>query len=215
MDGAPPEEERTVRKQARALSRHRAASEAFDLDREDPDLRSRYGRHTLGQSCLLARRLVERGVRAVLVRSKGWDDHQNIMNALTTGFPPKLPALDQAVGALFEDLRKRGLLENTVVWLASEFGRTPRLNPSGGRDHWPRAHSTLLFGGNAASGVVVGETDARGEEPRTDPVSPADVFATVVAALDLDLDHSMTTPDGRPIMRTAEGASRIAQALRS
>jgi uncharacterized protein (DUF1501 family) len=191
------------------------ARELFDLNRETPETRKRYGRKLLGQSALLARRLVEGGVRTVLVRFKGWDHHESIARALTYGFPPKLEALDQAVTALHEDLARRGLDERVTVVLASEFGRTPRINPRGGRDHWARASSVLLFGGGLRRGVVVGKTDANGEAPIERPVSPADLFCTVLGALGADLEQVLHTPDGRPVRTVNESAKPIREILQS
>jgi uncharacterized protein (DUF1501 family) len=187
----------------------------FDLNRETPETRERYGRKLLGQSTLLARRLVEGGVRTVLVRFKGWDHHESIARAMTYGFPPKLEALDQAVTALHEDLARRGLDERVTVVLASEFGRTPRINPRGGRDHWARASSVLLFGGGLRRGVVVGKTDANGEAPIERPVSPADLFCTVLGALGADLEQVLHTPDGRPVRTVNESAKPIHEILQS
>jgi uncharacterized protein (DUF1501 family) len=203
------------RQQARAeaLSADPRARVAFDLTAEPAALRERFGRHRLGQSCLLARRLVAAGVRTVLVTDTGWDHHQRIDTALTYGFPPKLTALDQALSALLDDLRDHELLDDVVVCVASEFGRTPRLNPAGGRDHWPRAQSVLLCGAGIRAGVV-GRTDARGEEPVERPIAPEDVFATLVAALDIDRDTVLRTPDGRPVRLVAEEAQPIAEVLR-
>lgn len=191
---------------ARYVSMTPEVRQRFDLKEESPAMHQRYGRHFFGQSCLLARRLVEGGVRSVFVRYRGWDHHQGIARAMTYGFPPKLDALNQAVPALYHDLEERGLLESTTVLLASEFGRTPRLNPSGGRDHWSRASSALLFGAGIKPGVVLGETDARGEEPVVDPVSPADLFHTLMAALDVDVEKVWQTPDGRPVRLIDEEA---------
>jgi Protein of unknown function (DUF1501) len=198
---------------AEALSADPAARSWFDLAAESPERRERFGRHRLGQSCLLARRLVEGGVRTVLVTDPGWDHHQRIDTALTYGFPPKLRALDQALSALLDDLRDRELQDDVLVAVASEFGRTPRLNPAGGRDHWPRAQSVLLFGAGIRP-AVVGRTDARGEEPVERPLAPEDVFATLVAALGIDVDTVLTTPDGRPVRVVAPGALPIAEVLR-
>ncbi len=200
--------------QADRLSRDPDARRAFDLDAEPAELRQRYGRHRLGQSCLLARRLVEHGVRTALVTDTGWDHHQRIATGLTYGFPPKLAALDEAMAALLDDLRDRELLDRVLVCVASEFGRTPRLNPSGGRDHWPRAQSVLLCGAGVRPGVV-GRTDARGEEPAERPIAPADVFATLVAALGIDLDLQLRTGDGRPVRLVAPDAAPLAEVLRA
>lgn len=198
---------------AQALSNDPAARTWFDLAAEAAERRERYGRHRLGQSCLLSRRLVEGGVRTVLVTDTGWDHHQRIDTALTYGFPPKLRALDQALSALLDDLRDRELQDDVLVAVASEFGRTPRLNPAGGRDHWPRAQSVLLFGAGIRP-AVVGRTDARGEEPVERPLAPEDVFATLVAALGIHPDTVLATPDGRPVRLVAAGATPIPEVLR-
>ena len=217
LDGHPRSESEAARdqflSQARYLSLSPEVRTLFDLKTEKPDLRQRYGRHFFGQSCLLARRLVEGGVGTVLVRYKGWDHHQGINRALTHGFPPKLPALDTAISALHEDLERRGLLERVVVLLASEFGRTPRLNPAGGRDHWSRASSALLFGAGIKKGVAAGQTDARGEELDGFAVSPKDLYATVLHALGVDTEASLTTPDGRPIRVIDEDAEPVRRVL--
>lgn len=217
LDGGPRSESEKARDQffaqARYLSMGPEVRALFDLKGESPALRQRYGRHFFGQSCLLARRLVEGGVSTVLVRYKGWDHHQGIARALTEGFPPKLPALDTAISALHEDLAKRGLLDRVLVVLASEFGRTPRLNPAGGRDHWSRASSTLLFGAGIKAGGVAGRTDARGEEPDGFAVSPADLYATMLRALKVEQETSLTTADGRPIRVVEEDAKPVDRIL--
>ncbi|MCB9892498.1 MAG: DUF1501 domain-containing protein [Planctomycetes bacterium] len=197
---------------ARTLTLDPRARRVFDL-REEPDaLRARYGRHSIGQSLLLARRLVEAGTRVVFCRSTGWDHHTNIATGLTYGFPPKLQAMDEGLAALHDDLKRRELLDRVLVVTASEFGRTPRINPSGGRDHWPRAHSALLFGAGVRAGTVIGTTDARGEEPFEDPVSPADLHRTLATLLGVDLTQTLTSPDGRPIPK-AEVGSRVLDRL--
>ena len=219
LDGKPRSGSEQARdqflSQARFMSLSPEARELFDLNRETPETRKRYGPKLLGQSTLLARRLVEGGVRTVLVRFKGWDHHESIARAMTYGFPPKLEALDQAVTALHEDLARRGLDERVTVVLASEFGRTPRINPRGGRDHWARASSVLLFGGGLRRGVVVGKTDANGEAPIERPVSPADLFCTVLGALGADLEQVLHTPDGRPVRTVNESAKPIREILQS
>ena len=199
--------------QAQYLSLNPEVRAMFDLKKESSDVHQKYGKHFLGQSCLLARRLVEGGVRTVFVRDKGWDHHTNIKQSLTYGFPPKLEAVDQAVSALHEDFERRGLLENCVVMLASEFGRTPRMNASGGRDHWSRASSVLLFGSGIRPGTVVGKTDLKGEAPIERPVSPADLFYTVLSALGADLDNKLHTADGRPIPMVEDDMSLISELL--
>lgn len=216
LDGSPRSLSEVARddalERARLVSTSAEIRQRFDLREESPAMHQRYGRHFLGQSCLLARRLVEGGVRSVFIRDRGWDHHRGIARALTYGFPPKLEALNQAVPALYRDLEERGLLERTTVLLASEFGRTPRLNPAGGRDHWSRASSALLFGAGIQPGAVVGRTDARGEEPVEDPVSPGDLFHTLMAALDVDVDTVWQSPDGRPV-RLIEAADRLLPSL--
>lgn len=218
LDGAPRSASEAARdrflRQARGLSANPATRALFALADEPAAVRERYGRHRLGQSLLLARRLVEHGsTRVVLARDVGWDHHVGIARALTYGFPPKLTALDGAVSALIEDLDARGLGERVAVCVASEFGRTPRLNPSGGRDHWARAQSVLLFGAGLRRGVVVGSTDARGEEPLERPLSPADLFATLARVLGLDTEQVLQTPAGRPIRLVEDGAAPIGEIL--
>lgn len=199
---------------ARRLSEDPEARRCFDLSAEPAALRARYGRHRLGQSCLLARRLVQGGVRTVLVGDRGWDHHQQIKTAMSYGFPPKLTALDQAVSALLDDLRQQQLEDSVLVCVASEFGRTPRLNPRGGRDHWPRAQSVVLFGAGIKPGVI-GRTDARGEEPIEQPIAPGEVFATIAAALGMDLDLVLKTADGRPVRLVADRHQPVREVLRS
>ncbi|MCB1097192.1 MAG: DUF1501 domain-containing protein [Verrucomicrobiae bacterium] len=217
LDGFPRSESEAARdaalNQAGSLSLNPRLRELFDVSKEDAATQKAYGTGTIGPSCLLARRLIEGGVRTVLVRDKGWDHHTNIQSSLTTGFPPKLPALDKAISALHTDLARRGMLENVTVLVASEFGRTPRINPSGGRDHWSRASSALLFGAGIQQGTVVGTTDARGEEPIEHPVTPADVFYTVLSALGADTERTLTTPSRRPIRIVDEEAIAIREIL--
>lgn len=217
LDGPPRSEGEAARDQflmqARYMSMSPGVRALFDLKQEKAEVRSRYGRHFFGQSCLLARRLVQGGVKTVLVRYKGWDHHQGINTALSQGFPPKLPALDTTISALHEDLERRGLLDRVLVVLASEFGRTPRLNPAGGRDHWSRASSALLFGAGIKKGVAAGKTDARGEEPDGYAVSPKDLYATILQALGIDTKTSLTTPDGRPIRIVDEDAQIVNRIL--
>ncbi len=217
LDGAPRSADEEARDAAVArvhqLAADPEARAPFELHRESAEIRARYGRNTLGQSLLLARRLAAAGVGVTVVRDRGWDHHQNIARAMTYGFPPKLEALDQGMAALLDDLRDQGLDERVTVCVASEFGRTPRLNPAGGRDHWPRAQSVLLAGAGIASGSVVGTTDARGEEPAEDPVSPADLYATLCEVLGVPTDEPLHTDDGRPVPVVARGGRVIAGAL--
>lgn len=201
-----------ARRRARAMAQDPAVRQLFSLQREPAERRQRYGRHRLGQACLLAARLVAGGVSTVLVRDDGWDHHQGVLAALTFGYPGKLTQLDQALSALLDDLRQ---LDDVVVCVASEFGRTPRLNPLGGRDHWPRAQSVLLAGAGIRAGCVFGSTDARGDEPRSEPCSPADLWATLLAARRLPLDSVLHTGSGRPVRLLPPDAAPIAAVLRN
>lgn len=180
-----------------------AAKQAFDLAREKPEVRQRYGMHRLGQSCLLARRLVEAGCPFLTVTDNGWDTHQNIYRELKEGFvggyAGRVPKLDEALAALLEDLADRGLLRETLVVVMGEFGRTPKLNTTAGRDHWPRAFSVLLAGAGVRGGQVVGRSDARGESPAERPVTPADLARTIYTLLGIDPERELQTPDGRPV----------------
>ncbi len=187
------------------------AREAFNLDEEPASMRDRYGRRTIGQSCLLARRLVERGVSFVTVNNIGWDTHQSQYLRLKEGYTGAqtpvglVPLFDQAFACLVDDLSNRGLLEETLVIALGEFGRTPKINTDGGRDHWPRVFSMALAGGGIAGGQVVGASDAVGESPSDRPISPADIAATIYAALGIDGGTTLNTIDGRPIRLTADG----------
>ncbi len=171
--------------QAYRLLASAEAKSAFDLGRETPATRQRYGPGKLGAGCLLARRLVESGSRFVTVVDTGWDTHQQIARELPdTRFAGsgKLPSLDLAYAGLLTDLRERGLLDSTLVVMMGEFGRTPKLNANGGRDHWPRAGFVCLAGGGVRGGQVIGATDAHGEVPSDRPVSPPDLACTAAEA---------------------------------
>jgi hypothetical protein len=178
------------------------AKKAFAIGTEDPRLRDRYGRHSLGQGCLLARRLVESGVRFVTVTDGGWDTHQNNFTSLKTRL---LPRLDTALSALLQDLNARGLIDSTLVLVLSDFGRTPKINPSAGRDHWSTAGIALLAGGGIQPGRVVGQTNALAEQPTEAPYYTEDLAATVYHCLGIPLDTTHHTPDGRPIQVNYEG----------
>jgi len=187
------------------------AKQAFDLRQEPPDVRQRYGGKTIGQSCLLARRLVERGVPFVTVNNPGWDTHENAYTRLKEGYTGAqvpvglIPSLDQALSALLNDLDQRELLAETLVLVMGEFGRTPKLNTSGGRDHWPRVFSVALAGGGIRGGQVIGASDSVGEGPRDRPVTPADLAATIYTLLGVDPTLLLHTPDGRPIQVSSDG----------
>lgn len=202
----------TFLEQAFGLVTSREAREAFDLSREPAKARQRYGPTPVGQSCLLARRLVEAGTRFVTVNDGGWDTHEDAVQRLAGFFNRgrriyrgKLPDLDQAYSALLDDLQERGLLESTLVVLMGEFGRTPKLNSRGGRDHWPRANFALLAGGGVKRGGVVGKTDAYGELPDERPVHPGDLLATVYHLLGVDPETEYRTGTGRPVKVLAKG----------
>ncbi|HUF61401.1 MAG TPA: DUF1501 domain-containing protein [Verrucomicrobiales bacterium] len=191
------------------------AKAAFDLSREDPKTRERYGPARVGSGCLLARRLIEAGTRFVTVVDTGWDMHQHIFKELPDSrFPGsgKLPALDRAYAALLTDLHERGLLESTLVVLMGEFGRTPKLNAAAGRDHWPRAGSVCLAGGGIQGGQVIGATNRFGEHPVERPLGPPDLAWTILQLLGIDPGQELTTPTGRPVKILNEGAS-IAELL--
>jgi uncharacterized protein (DUF1501 family) len=165
------------------------------VEREKPETRERYGATSFGQGCLLARRLVEVGVRFIEVTLGGWDTHEE--NFATV--QEKAPELDQAVEGLLADLRERELLQKTVVLLCSEFGRTPQVNPKSGRDHWPRVWSALVAGGGLVGGRAIGASTGGGEEVEREPVRIGDLHATLCKALDIDPTRMLYAPDGRPI----------------
>ena len=167
---------------------------AFDISREDAATRERYGRSRLGQGCLLARRLVESGVRCVEVEMGGWDMHRDLWEEL----PEKVGELDTAMAALIEDLAARGLLGSTLVVLATEFGRTPKVNENAGRDHHPAVFSCVLAGAGVKPGVVHGASDAAGRLPDRDAVSVADFNATIAAACGMPWEKEFFAPNGRP-----------------
>ncbi len=191
--------------QAFRLASSAEAKKAFDLSAESEATRARYGPRTLGQSCLLARRLVERGVPFATAFHSGWDTHDNLVRQLKEGYAGAkvgvglVPTLDQAFSALIEDLDQRGLLQETLVIAMGEFGRTPKLNARGGRDHWPRVFSLALAGGGVRGGQVIGASDRVGESPRDQPVSPNDLARTIYSLLGIDPDHELQTADGRPV----------------
>jgi hypothetical protein len=183
------------------------ARTAFDLDKEDPKLADRYGQGPWGRYTLMARRLVEAGVTFVTVDMPHWDDHSNIKD----GHGYKLPPLDQAVGALMDDLQERGMLERVLVIVMGEFGRTPKINtgqpgiPIPGRDHWGNAISVMLAGGGLRGGQVVGATNAKAEHPVDRPLVPGDVLATVYEVMGIDPAQTFKDHTGRPVPILEEG----------
>jgi hypothetical protein len=179
------------------------AQAAFAIDREDSKMRDEYGRSEFGQSALLARRLVENGVRFVTINYGGWDHHGEIFK----GLDQKLPEFDLGYSALISDLDQRGLLDDTLVLTMGEFGRTPKVNDKAGRDHWGRAGSMLWAGAGVARGRVIGATDKNGAFVTDRPVRPADVAWTVYESLGIDPAKELITPEGRPVSILAEGAT--------
>jgi uncharacterized protein (DUF1501 family) len=170
------------------------ARSAFSIEAENDKLRERYGRNTFGQSCLLGRRLIERGVRFVTVNYGGWDHHAKIFDSLTK----KLPEMDQGFSGLLEDMDTRGLLADTMVVMFGEFGRSPKVNKDAGRDHWGPAASLVFAGAGVTRGQVVGSTDKFGGFATRRPVAPADVACTVYDALGIDPRKMLIDPAGRP-----------------
>ena len=208
----------TFDQKASAMLTSGAAKNAFDLGREEPQVRDRYGRHTIGQQCLLARRLVEAGVRLVTIdfpyvpgqKAQSWDDHASVWNIFEE-MKHRLPVLDQVVSALMQDLHDRGLADDVLLLVMGEMSHTPRLSNfqgTPGRDHWGKAMSVFLSGGGLKMGQVVGSTNVKGEEPQTRPLAPNDFLATLYKTLgvpwqaqvnDLRGRPTPLVPDGRPI----------------
>jgi Protein of unknown function (DUF1501) len=188
-------------REAYAMISGPAARAAFDIGKEDPRVRDRYGRHTWGQSTLLARRLVEAGVTFVTVHMGGWDDHAAIEAAMRN----KLPIVDRALHGLVTDLVERGLYDRVALCVCGEFGRTPRINPSAGRDHWGESGFCLLGGGGLRTGRVVGATNVKGEYPRETPVRPGDMLATLYHVLGIDPTQTFLDRSGRPVPILHEG----------
>jgi len=175
------------------------SGKVFDLAQETDEMRDRYGRNTFGQSCLAARRLVERGVPYITINYKGWDTHKQHFQIMRQ----RLPQLDKGFATLLQDLSERGLLDSTIVWWGGEFGRTPKVlwEPpwNGGRGHWGSVFSTVVAGGGFKGGHVIGASDARGEEVKDRPVSPVDVIGSMYELLGLDTSTRLPNPDGLDI----------------
>ncbi len=193
---------KTVRMMTSAMTR------AFSLDDEPAEVREAYGKGGFGSGCLMARRLVERGVSFVEVNLGGWDMHADIFDALRG----KLPELDRAMGTLVADLARRGLLDNTMVVWMGDFGRTPRINQNAGRDHWPRSWSVVMGGGGIKGGQVVGATDKDGIEVVDREVGVMDVIATMTKAMGISVATQYTTPRGRPI-RVVDGGTPLPELI--
>lgn len=191
--------------QAFAMLNSTQAHAAFDLDKEDPRLRARYGLHEAGKTFLLARRFLEAGAGMVSVRMGSWDHHGNAGGTIISGTQDNVPPLDQALSALITDLHDRGMSDDVVLWVWGEFGRTPRINQFNGRDHWPQAMSVLVSGGGLREGMVYGETNLKGEYPVDKTCSPADVLATIYRQLGIDTEQAFINNAGRPIPILAHG----------
>lgn len=181
---------------ARSLLTAPETKKAFDLNMESNQVREAYGRTALGQSCLLARRLIEAGVRFVTVSDGGWDTHGDNFNILKNR---RLPPLDQAMPALLQDLKDRGLLETTLVVWMGDFGRTPQINSGAGRDHWASVGNVIFAGAGIKPGIVVGATDPEGGNCVRDQYFTEDVAATIYQQLGIPRDTLFRTSDGRPI----------------
>ena len=185
------------------------AGKVFDLAQEQDDVRERYGRNTFGQSCLMARRLVERGVPYVTINYKGWDTHKQHFPIMRR----KLPELDRGLATLLQDLAERGLLDTTVVWTGGEFGRTPKVSweaPwNGGRGHWGKAFSALVAGGGFKGGHVLGKTDAKGEEVADDPVHPSQLIGKIYEQLGIAADAKLPHPEGRDVRVMPTGEETV------
>jgi uncharacterized protein (DUF1501 family) len=175
--------------------------QAFKLDDEPAELRERYGKHRFGQSCLLARRMIEAGVRFVTITDPGWDTHQNNFKSLKDS---RVPPVDQALPQLLTDLEQRGLLDSTLVCWLTDFGRTPKINSASGRDHWATSGFAIMAGAGVPGGHVLGETDGEGGVVTRDEYYSDDIAATIYHKLGIPLETIAHSPDGRPV-RLIEG----------
>ena len=180
---------------AYSLIGSQAAREAFDLEKEDAKIRDAYGRNQAGARMLLARRLVEAGARFVTLTYGGWDHHDQIANRMRG----QVPALDQAFSMLIRDLDQRGLLDSTLVCLTTEFGRTPKINNTAGRDHWPKVFSTVMAGGGIKRGIAYGTSNATASEPEDNPMTVEDWATTMYKCIGIVADKELMAPGNRPI----------------
>ena len=194
----------TFYNQAYSLISSKDAREAFNLAAEPAAIRDEYGRNAAGARLLMCRRLIAAGVRAVSVTYGGWDFHNDIVPATRSQTPP----LDKAFAALIRDLDRTGLLDSTIVMLSSEFGRTPKVNGTRGRDHWPRVFSIVLAGGGMARGKIFGASNATAAEPDSEEIGPGDLFATLYQQLGIDYTKRLMAPGGRPIDIIRDGKAR-------
>jgi len=171
------------------------AQEAFDLKKESDEIKNEYGKNQAGMRMLLARRLVESGVRFVTLTYGGWDHHDNIAGAMRG----QAPAFDQGFATLIRDLDRRGLLASTLVCVGTEFGRTPKINPTAGRDHWPKVFSIVMAGGGIKGGIVYGSSNATASEPEDDPLTVEDWATTIYDRLGINARKELMAPGARPI----------------
>lgn len=189
------------------------AGKLFDLSQEKTELRDRYGRTTFGQSCLMARRLVEKGVPYITINYKGWDTHKQHFEIMRR----KLPEMDKALSTLLDDLKQRGLLESTIVWCCGEFGRSPKVMweaPwNGGRNHWGKVFSALVAGGGFKGAHVIGSSTAKGEEVKDHPVYPADLIASMYELLGIDSNAKLPHPQGLDIPVVDKSSKRLSEIM--
>ncbi len=171
------------------------AQKAFDIHSEPAEVRDRYGRNSFGQRALLGRRLVEAGVPFITLYEGGWDHHRNIFSSLNS----RLPDVDSTLATLLEDLGQRGMLDSTLVVVLGEFGRTPKVNSRGGRDHWSNAMSVMMAGGGTPGGTIVGATDRAGYSAVENVRSPENFVSTIYRKMGIDPDKFVHTPQGRPV----------------
>lgn len=204
------------------------AKTAFNLEEEPMKIRERYtidpranlqDSNNIGQQCLLARRMVERGVPFITVNNSGWDNHLDLKTYanrhpgdLRSASHALIPGLDKALSALIGDLSDRGMLDETLVLVMTDFGRTPKINTTGGRDHWPNCFSVAMAGGGVKGGQVIGASDPLGEFVQDHPITPSDLSSTIYTLLGFNPEHELHTPDGRPI-RLAPQESKVIQEL--
>jgi uncharacterized protein (DUF1501 family) len=194
----------TFYQRAYSLISSQKAREAFNINAEPAKVRDEYGRNQAGQRMLLARRLVGAGVRFVSLTYGGWDMHSQIRG----GMQSQMPQFDQAFATLIRDLERTGLLDSTVVMGSSEFGRTPKINGTAGRDHWPKVFSVVLAGGGIKKGIVYGTSDATASEPEDDPLSVEDLAMTVYHQIGINGEKKLMAPGNRPIDIVREGKVR-------
>jgi hypothetical protein len=178
-----------------AMIDSKSSTEAFDLGKEDDKMKERYGRNAAGMRMLLARRLVEAGSRFITVTYSQWDMHQNIESGIKNNLPP----FDQAYSALINDLDEKGMLDSTLVVVATEFGRTPKINTDGGRDHWPKVFSVLMAGGGIKRGIAYGQSDQTATDVFENPVKIEDFGATIYELLGIDYTGHLYAPGDRPV----------------